>query len=408
MKIVYYIYIIVTLIMFSCTSKPKSLLQNDFVNNYKFNSEIRKVLERDSIEPDYQNAATSFSEKGDHKNALLQWDKQLMFKPKVETYAKEIIDSINNKYDVVSAREYIIEESDKNKVIIINELHHNASHRVFTESLLHSLFTKGYKNLCLEALNKGYQEDTLLNKRKYPVQSTGYYVKNPQFGDLIRTALQIGYKLIPYETTKNIGGGEREKDQAKNITKVIESHPDEKFIIHCGSGHALEGNVKFFGGLALAERVHKLTGINPLTIDQVYYSEKSKNNYRSPIFKAFNIGEPSILLDSDNFPFSYKRGDSWMDIVVFHPNTEYINGRPNWLIQNDRELIQIELNNIDFDFPVMVMAFNSNENIKQAIPVDILEVENNEKANLVLKKGKYNIVVINQIGKVQVFEKVVE
>lgn len=408
MKIAYLLLISIIIIASSCTEKPRKILENEFVNNYKFNSEIYQTLSNDSIEPDYQDAATFFSAKGDYKNALLNWDNLPMFKPKVNSYTKEEIDSINNNFKVVSAKDYIIEQSNKNKVIIINELHHNATHRVFIESLLQNLFDNGYKNLCLEALNNGVEEDSLLNKRKYPIQSTGYYIKNPQFGSLIRTALKIGYKLFPYETTQNIGGESREINQANNLAKIIEDNFSDKFIVHCGSGHALEGEVYFYGGFALAERLHKLTGLNPLTVDQVYYSEKSKGAYRSPIFKALKTENPSVLIDNNDNPFAYKKGNSWMDIVVFHPNARYTDNRPNWLIQNDNKLVEIELDNIDIDFPVMVMAFNSNEDFKYGVPVDIIEVESKKNTNLVLKKGKYNIVIANQLDEAVVLEKVIK
>ncbi len=399
MKIIYFLFIPMIILTISCSPKSRKLLKDEFTNNYKFDFEIQETFLRDLASPDYQGAATSFSAKGDYKNALIQWDNEPMFKPKIESYSKARVDSINNKFKVASAKDYIKEESKNNKLIIINESHHNAKHRVFTESLLEDLFNNGYRNLCLEALNKGFKEDSLLNRRKYPIQTTGYYIKNPQFGNLIRTALKIGYKLFPYETTQNIGGEVREKDQAENIAKIIKENPNEKFIVHCGSGHTLEGEIHFFGGAALAGRLNKLTGINPLTIDQVFYSEKSKKEYRTSIFKSFKIDKPSVLLDQKGDPFSYKRGNSWMDIVVFHPNTEYINNRPNWLIQNDKKLVQIEMDKIDLDFPIMVMAFAENENLKKAVPIDIYEVANKKsECFLVLDKGKYNIIVTNRSG----------
>lgn len=406
MKRTVYPFVCMVIIVSSCKSLKDRSLKNQFNNNYKFNSEIYQILIKDSIAPDYDDAAISFSAKADHRNALISWDMVPMFKPVITNYTKEEIDSIRNWYKVVSAKDYIIEQSNKNQIIIINEFHHNATHRVFTESLLQNLFDNGYKNLCLEALSNGEKEDKLLNHRKYPIQSSGYYIKNPQFGSLIRTALKIGYTLFPYETTLMEGGEPREIDQANNIKNIIKDRPSEKILIQCGSGHALEGKVRFFGGLALAERICELTGINPLTVDQVYYSEKSKEEYNSPIFKAMDIKKPSILLDKENTPFSYKKEFSWIDIVVFHPTTKYINNRPNWMINNGQKLVQIKLNEIKIDFPVMVLAYQKNENINYAIPVDIIEVETKEENSfLALKTGKYKIVIVNQRGDVRFLDK---
>lgn len=48
-------------------------------------------------------------------------------------------------------------------------------------------------------------------------------------------------------------------------------------------------------------------------------------------------------------------------------------------------------------FPVMIMAYNKGEKISDAIPYDIIEIENkDETALLALKKGNYEIVVCNE------------
>jgi hypothetical protein len=374
-----------------------------YKNNYKFNSDINSLL-KENLDSDYQELATFSAAKGDHKRALEYWD--LAMPPKIKNYSNEQIDSINRKYHPVQAKKYILDQSKMNKIIIINESHHIASHRVFTESLLLDLFDKGYKNLFLEALSNGDYQDTLLNKRKYPIKDSGYYITNPQFGNLIRTALKIGYTLFPYEATQNLGVEQREIDQANNIKKIIDAKPNEKFLIHCGYGHALEGNLSFFGGMALAGRLSKLTGVNPLTIDQVYYPEKSKLENSNPLLKAIKINQSSILIDDKNEPFSYKKGNGWIDIVVFHPNTEYIHNRPNWLIRDNYKFIKIDVNSLKIKFPVMVMAFEEKEDINNAVPVDLVEIPDpNDDCYLVLKKGKYQIVITNKEGNRIVFRK---
>ncbi len=43
------------------------------------------------------------------------------------------------------AAEYIIKRSSKERIIIINEAHHQPLHRVFTESLLEGLYQNGFR-----------------------------------------------------------------------------------------------------------------------------------------------------------------------------------------------------------------------------------------------------------------------
>ena len=406
MKIKHIIVLALISIMTSCKTDI-SRLSVEHKNNYKFNAEIIELLEKDSLNPDYQMSATNYATKGDYKNALLQWD--LAINSKKENLNQTTKDSLLRKYNKVSAKEYIVKQSKNSSIVIINEAHHMSSHRVFTESLLQEMYNIGYKVICIEALGNGDYKDTHLNERKHLIQSSGFYTKNPQFGNMIRSALEIGYKVYPYETTQRAGGGIREADQANNVIQIIKENPNQKYLIYCGSGHALEGEVSFFGGRALAGRIHDSLGINPLTIDQVFYSEKSTVGKNNPYTNLFNIKKSSILLDKNQIPFSYRKNNRWIDIVVFHPITEYTNNRPNWLLKNDNKLVKVRTHNKEIQFPIIAKAYLENEDIDNAIPYDIIEIENkSDFGYLALKKGKYNILLVTKDGDVFKYEEYVK
>jgi len=154
--------------------------------------------------------------------------------------------------------------------------------------------------LGLEALSNEEHLDSLQKIRKYPVQKTGYYITDPQFGNLVREAIEIGYTVFPYETNSGEANGKpREIDQARNIQKVIEARPSEKYLIYCGFDHALEGTHDYWER-AMAGRLKEFTGIDPLTINQVLYSEKSNSKFNHPLLKALDIKVSTIILDKDN------------------------------------------------------------------------------------------------------------
>jgi len=397
-----FIVISILFSIISCTNKKIIIEKIEFNNKYRFSSEIENKVKTDTIAWKYQISMTDYATKGDYQNALKHWG--LAFRSKPKSYTKTQIDSINKKYKIVKATDYITEQANKNQIVIINEAHHNSSHRVFTKSLLQKLYDVGYKNLGFEALGNGAYLDSLLNKRKYPIQETGFYIKNPQFGNLVRDALSIGYHLFAYENTNNSDGKQREIEQAKNIQMMIKKKPNEKFIIHCGFDHVLEGNYPRWEK-TMAGRLEEYTGINPFTINQTQYTEKSKSELNHPLLKSLNIKEPSILLDKNNIPYKYRRGKTWTDIAVFHPNTIYIDDRPNWLFKNGNKNIIVELKEIDILFPVMVLAFKKGENINNAVPIDIYEVKNKSiNPHLALPKGKYEIVVVNKGNDAQKFE----
>ena len=79
---------------------------------------------------------------------------------------------------------------------MINESHHIPYHRLFVKSLLQDLYNAGYRYLALEALTLPTDS---INIRRYPTQQDGYYIAEPLFADMLRTALKIGFKLERYE-----------------------------------------------------------------------------------------------------------------------------------------------------------------------------------------------------------------
>lgn len=376
----------------SCRESKRKIEKIDFDTEYKFSSEIENKVEKDTVAWKYQISAAAYATKGDYKNALRHWDHAMGTQEKKLTESQ--IDSLHQKYSKVKATDFIIDQAKTHQVVIINEAHHNSYHRVFTKSLLQKLYEEGYKNLGLEALSNGENLDSTLNKRKYPIQETGHYIKDPQFGNLVRDALEIGYNLFAYDNMDH-NGKPREIAQAKNIQKEMEAKQHERFIIYSGFDHALEGKHKSWEK-AMAGRLTEYTGINPLTINQVVYSERSEPKFNHPFLKAFDIKESTILIDDNKKPLKYERGKAWTDLAVLHPNTEYTEDRPAWLFENGNKKVSVNLNEIEIAYPVMVLAFKQGEDINKAVPMDITEVQNKtENCNLGLVEGNYEIVVTN-------------
>ncbi len=378
---------------FSCEPQKQEVKAINFQTDYKFSKAIEQKLETDTVPWKYQISAADYATKGDYKNALIHWDKAMRVGE--TSYSQSQVDSINSLYKKVNAKEFILEKAKSHQVVIINEAHHSSHHRFFTKSLLQELYDQGYRHLGLEALSNGDDMDSLLNERKHPIQSTGWYIKEPQFGNMVREALEIGYKLFPYEQLGHGSGNPREIAQAKNIQKVIEKHPKDKFLIHCGFDHALEGKHGNWGK-AMAGRLHEYTGIDPLTINQVAFSEKSDPKYNAPLLKAISPTQPTVLLNQDNDPYQYKRGEATTDIAVFHPNTTQTYERPSWLFSDGNKKAELDLSDITLTYPIMVLAYKQGEEIEEAVPVDIVEVQMKAKnCVMALKRGNYTIVVTN-------------
>lgn len=380
--------LLISLLIFSCKGYLEPI---EYSTTYKFNSVIEADFKNDSTQRKYQIAASEYALKGDYRNALKYWDAG--WNSKETNWKQKQIDSINKLYIKIDAIEYIINKSEKHEIIIINEAHHNSYHRFFTKSLLKKLYDKGYRNLGLEALFYTDNLDSLNHIRKYPIQKTGYYTADPQFGNLIREAIHLGFYVFPYETeNEGSDGYQREIDQAKNIQAYLNRNKG-KTIIHCGYDHAMEGKHSSWEK-AMAERVKEYTQKDPLTINQTVFSEKSDNKFNHPMLKAIQPEKAVVLIDSLEKSYSLKRNESYFDLPIFQKNTFYENNRPDWLFTNGNKKVEISLDNINVKYPIMILAYHHDENIKEAIPVDITEVQNNnEKGVLGLEKGKYKIVI---------------
>jgi kynurenine formamidase len=80
---------------------------------------------------------------------------------------------------------------------MINENHFDWRHRYFTELLLEWLKKKGFDLIGFETL--GY--DDSLNQRKYANYYSGYYSRESQMSNLIRTSAKKGFDMFSYEDT---------------------------------------------------------------------------------------------------------------------------------------------------------------------------------------------------------------
>jgi hypothetical protein len=390
--------LMLTYVVLSSCKENSDFQTIEYENKYQFSDQIQNELKESNRFGKHQYAAWDYAFKADYKNALIEWD--IARTPQIESFSKEEKDSLKNKYTVLNASEYISKISSQYEIIIINEAHHNSYHRFFTKKLLKKLFQKGYRNLGLEALANGKERDTKLNSRGFPNLDSGFYIKDPQFADLVRTALDLGYNVFPYEQTSGSSGKQREIEQAKNIQAFLKKQKKGKTIIHCGFGHAFEGA---FPGLekTMAGRLKEYTGFDPLTIDQVAYSEKSTLENSHPLLNTFRVKESSILIEKDTGkPLKYTQGTSETDIAVLHPFTSYTNNRPDWMFSDEKSPISIDFSELKLDFPIMVFGYLKIEGRKNTIPVDIVEITDKQDNNrLLLKGGLYEIILSDRKGK---------
>ncbi len=255
------------------------------------------------------------------------------------------------KYTPQDAKQSILEATKSRQVVMFNEHHLSPYPRVFMKSLLDSLRKQGFEYLGSETLvNNPYFDENPINKRGYPLQGEGAYIQEPCFGELLRHAQNIGFKLFAYERNTpcdSIGKyaklNHREKAQAQNIAKILTINPDAKILIFAGHGHIMKthANTKF---IPMAAQFKMLTNIDPLCIEQAIMIEGFEPKKEHPAYRATMLKykpQQSIVLTKGKEYWINQNDTKPFDIQVFHPRTVYEVGYPTWLLKNSGNLSYI-------------------------------------------------------------------
>lgn len=365
-------------------------------NDYYFSTQILNSVTKDN----HQVASWQLSFIGDYKKALQYADSSAREFPDI---ARK--DSVYFKiFSPVAANGYMAEHAAKEQIVIVNEAHHSPRHRVFTLSLLQDLYNCGYRYFGAETLSFA---DTLLNQRKYPLRSSGWYSVEPQYGELIRQALKIGFQVFDYEarTLEAIQDSKaREINQAGNIKAILTKDPDAKILIHAGFDHIREDSVGGAWGKAMAGRLRELTGINPFTINQEMMTERSSASYENPYFRMADASESSFFINEKRILFNGPSGaTARFDARLFHPRTKMFHGRPDWLYLNGkRKPYTVTAQEGRITAPCLVFAYYDNEDYEHAVPADVIEVKDFKAENtLVLFPGKYRIIIKDINGNIE-------
>ncbi len=238
--------------------------------------------------------------------------------------------------NAIPAVPYIAERAADHRFVIVNERHHASSDRLLTMALLKPLYDQGFRYLAAEGVWHGDAPGI----RGYPVSSTGYYVNDAVFAEMVRQALALGFAVVGYEHEAGQLPVEAMNDQqtrdywqAHNlIARTIAGDETGKVLVHCGYEHAYESRSARW--TPMAHYLRQAAGIDPLTVDQTMLSERATSAHEHPVRRAADerglpTGEPTVLVDETGALVPIE-GPS-VDIRVLGLRTEYEAGRPTWM-----------------------------------------------------------------------------
>ena len=289
-------------------------------------------------------------------------------------------------YTARPALEAIPELARNYRAVFFNEAHNIPLTRTLTVQLLGKLRAEGCNYFAAETL---YQTDTGLQKRGYPTLESGFYTEEPIYAEMVRTALKLGFKVIAYETLSDASGDIREAEQARNIYRqVFKDDPNARLVLDAGYAHIQKSGV-YLGGSSMAEHLHKLTGIDPLSVEQTmlypHPSASDDHPYYAPIVKQLQPQEPIVFLDKAGKPWSLRQG---YDVSVIFPPQKTLRNRPTWLsLGGERKPYFVNSERCNHTFPCLVEARYADEG-EDAIPAD----------RLVLDPVPLNAVTIDRIS----------
>ena len=318
-------------------------------------------------------------------------------------------------YTAKPALDAIAELAKGHKAIFLNEAHNVAITRSLTVQLLPRLRAEGYTWFAAETL---YDSDTGLGKRGYPIAKSGFYTMEPIAAEMVRSALKLGFKVVAYESDRPGNGDVREDAQAKNLyQRVFKQDPNARLVVNAGYAHIKE-NGRYLGGLSMEQHFHRLSGIDPLTVEQTMMIDHPRTSENHPYYHAvmdtLHPLEPIVFENKDGKPWSLK--PDGYDVSVFFPPDRVESGRPTWLALGGlRQPYQVDGNFCAKKFPCLIEARYANEG-DDAIPADRLVLDPVKGAqamtdrimvgttqtseNLYLRPGKYHLSATNEANQV--------
>lgn len=144
---------------------------------------------------------------------------------------------------------------------MIMEDHFVSKHREMIEAVLPTLRDAGFTRFAAEAIGESAES---LKSRGYPIVETGYYTSDPQFGNVIRAALELRFEVLGYDVHPFTHEG-REEFAATTLTNVLNRDPHGKLVVHAGHAHVFKHKMDL-GQRRLASIPWEKTGIEPFTI----------------------------------------------------------------------------------------------------------------------------------------------
>ena len=277
----------------------------------------------------------------------------------------------------------IVRRARSTSIVILNEAHGSPRDRAFGLEVARALRPLGYSVLAVEAIRTyPIAGDPLsgvdrLKRDGFARFGTGTYTRDPVFAGFLREALALGYEPVAYDATtaqaKSGTVADREQAQADNLVAAIfAKRPKAKVFIYVGASHLAETRLR--GTEWMGARLKRMTGIDPLTIDQATLTDVAARSAYD--LAAARIGERPAIFLAGRKPLVLGLYAKAVDLQIVHPHRAYRFGRPGWLAALGGRPVPIPKDLARATGRRLVQVFAANAPA-DAVPLDQVLVEGN-------------------------------
>jgi hypothetical protein len=305
-------------------------------------------------------------------------------------------------YQTEPAIAAIVAAAQNRRIVMLNENHSSQRQRAFAFDLAAALRKAGFTHFGAETFSPGIEENM---RDGAPKLTSGTYTMDPVFGDLARHVKKIGYQLFNYEWRKKPTDPEpidqraqiatREQAQAENIKAVLDASPNARMFIYVGGSHASKTAIN--GNEWMALRLQRMTGIDPLTVDQNLGTPSARPERDGATYRgiaSLGVQTGSVVLKNTKGEWLGRTGH---DMVVFHPRVADVHGRPGWLgMDGYRKPMLVKFT--ASQTRTMVRAHVQGEPAYAIAMDQIIVPANQTEVTLMLPVGKYVITRQNEAG----------
>lgn len=304
------------------------------------------------------------------------------------------VDAQQLELDALPWRNALKQIAEEHRIVMIMEDHFVSKHREMIGALLPTFRDADFTHYAAEAIAESAES---LKTRGYPVAKTGYYTSDPQFGNVIRQAIDLQFEVLGYDFRPFTHEG-REEFAATTLANLLSGDPKAKLVVHAGHAHVFKHKTDL-GQRWLASILWEKTGIEPFTIWQ--WSEMHDGHEYHVIADALaelgDFDEPVLLMPPPTKK-SGLRNVPDVDAILVHPPDQ--SAAPD-----DRTvLFPVAMHRVSGRWltkrwPVVIAAYKNGEPTT-AIPLDQVMMRDSEQ-DFVLwipASTNYDIVVFDQNG----------